>query len=214
MDLINAGQLDSGYAAFNDLPAWFFEVVFSGGSGLLSSKQTSTTSIHLDPGYYIMECYVKMSNGEFHSVMGMAKEIIVSDELSEVNEPSSDINISLSSTEGISIDKDIEKGHHVFSVKFIDQIAHEHFLGHDVNLVKLADNANVEELESWMNWSDPKGLISPSPEGVTFLGGVNDMPAGSMGYFEVDLVPGNYALISEVPNSMSKNMLKTFVVLE
>ena len=94
MDLINAGQLDSGYAAFNDLPAWFFEVVFSGGSGLLSSKQTSITSIHLDPGYYIMECYVKMSNGEFHSVMGMAKEIIVSDELSEVNEPASDINIS------------------------------------------------------------------------------------------------------------------------
>ena len=99
-------------------------------------------------------------------------------------------------------------------MNFIDQIAHEHFLGHDVNLVKLADNANLEELESWMNWSDPKGLISPSPEGVTFLGGANDMPAGSMGYFEVDLVPGNYALISEVPNSMSKNMLKTFVVME
>ena len=214
MDLINAGQLDSGYAAFNDLPAWFFEVVFCGGSGLLSPKQTSITSIHLDPGYYIMECYVKMVNGEFHSVMGMAKEMIVSDEVSKVSEPSSDVNISISSTEGISIDKDIVKGHHVLSVNFIDQIAHENFVGHDVNLVKLDDNADLDALESWMNWSDPKGLISPSPEGLTFLGGVNDMSAGSTGYFEVDVSPGNYAFISEVPNSMSKNMLKTFMVLE
>ena len=32
------------------------------------------------------------------------------------------------------------------------------------------------------------------------------------GYFSADLEPGNYAFVSEVPNSMSKNMLKTFVV--
>ena len=65
-----------------------------------------------------------------------------------------------------------------------------------------------------MNWADPKGLITPSPEGFTFLGGVNDMPAGNTGYFEVNLKPGNYAFISEVPNALSKNMLKTFVVTE
>jgi hypothetical protein len=46
----------------------------------------------------------------------------------------------------------------------------------------------------------------------TFLGGVNDMPAGSIGYFTPTLEIGNYALIAEVPNASSKNMLKTFVV--
>src|SRR5680860_1002883 len=66
----------------------------------------------------------------------------------------------------------------------------------------------------WMNWADSKGLISPAPEGITFLGGVNDMPAGSIGYFQVNLEPGNYALISEVPNTISKNMLKTFKITE
>ena len=54
--------------------------------------------------------------------------------------------------------------------------------------------------------------IEPAPEGIVFLGGVNDMPAESTGYFTAVLTPGKYALISEVPNTLSKNMLKTFVI--
>ena len=100
------------------------------------------------------------------------------------------------------------------SVFFKDQIVHENFAGHDINLVKLDSNASLEELENWMNWVDPKGLIEPAPPGLIFLGGVNNMPAGGRGYFTVVIEPGNYALISEVPNALSKNMLKTFVVAE
>ena len=73
---------------------------------------------------------------------------------------------------------------------------------------------NLKEIEKWMNWADPKGLITPAPEGIIFLGGVNDMPTGSTGYFNVTLEPGDYAIISEVPNALSKKMLKTFVVSE
>jgi hypothetical protein len=61
-----------------------------------------------------------------------------------------------------------------------------------------------------MNWIDPKGLIEPAPIGFTFLGGVNDMPTGSIGYFTSTLKTGNYALIAEVPNTSTKNMLKIF----
>jgi len=88
----------------------------------------------------------------------------------------------------------------------------ENFVGHDINLARLSENADLEALNNWMNWADPKGFIEPVPEGVTFLGGVNDMPTGSKGYFTVALEPGNYVLISEVPNPSGKNMLKTFVV--
>ena len=63
-----------------------------------------------------------------------------------------------------------------------------------------------------MNWADPKGLIEPAPSTITFLGGVNDMPAESRGYFVATLEPGKYALISEVPETIRKKMLKTFVV--
>jgi hypothetical protein len=214
MDLINEGKVEEGYEQFNKLPAWFFEVVFLGGSGLVSPKHSSLTTLKLEPGYYIMECYVKMANGIFHTSMGMAKAIIVTNEDSGNLPPNASVNINISSTEGINYDNIITKGTQTFSVNFLDQITHENFVGHDVNLVKYVDNFDLKILESWMNWANPKGLITPAPEGVTFLGGVNDMQTGSTGYFNVNLEPGNYAFISEVPNTFNKNMLKTFVVLE
>ena len=111
-------------------------------------------------------------------------------------------------------DKGITKGKHVFSVFYKNQKHHENFMQHDINLVKLEAYASEDKLEAWMDWSDPKGLITPVPDGITFLGGVNDMPAGSTGYFYADLKPGKYAFISEVPNARSKGLLKVFDVID
>ena len=214
MDLINEGKAEEGFAEFGKLPEWFSKIVFVGGSGLVSPGQMSETTIKLEPGYYIVECYVKMANGVFHNSMGMVKELIVLDENSNNSPPKPTVNISISSENGIINKEVLSKGEQVFVVQFEDQIVHENFTGHDVNLVKLIENADIDALEKWMNWVDPKGLITPSPEGVVFLGGVNDMPAGRVGYFRVDLDPGKYALISEVPNTSEKNMLKLFEVLD
>jgi hypothetical protein len=212
MDLINEGKPDEANVEFGKLPEWFGEIVFSGGSGLLSPEETSITTLDLKPGYYVMECYVKMANGVFHTVMGMAKGIVVTDENSGNSALQASVNIVVSSENGITYDNIIKSGEQVLSVTFNDQIVHENFLGHDVNLVKLDKNANLEDLENWVNWLTPTGLRTPSPEGITFLGGVNDSPAGSVGYFEVTLTPGDYAFISEVPDASSKKMLKTFTV--
>ena len=40
---------------------------------------------------------------------------------------------------------------HTFSVYYKDQIVHENFVGHDVNLVKLDNNVDLKVLENWMN---------------------------------------------------------------
>ncbi len=212
MDLINKGKAEEGFAAFGKLPAWFGDIVFSGGSGLIGPKHTAITTIKLDPGYYIMECYVKMPNGKFHTSMGMAKPIIVLNEDSGNTPPEPTVTIVVSNKEGIVYDKAITKGKQVFSVFYKEQKQHENFMQHDVNLVKLENDASEDALEAWMDWSDPKGLITPVPNGVTFLGGVNDMPAGSTGYFYADLKPGKYAFISEVPNTKGKGLFKTFEV--
>ena len=214
MKLIMDGKTEEGFAEFAKLPEWFSEVVFVGGSGLLSPNQTAETTLNLKPGKYLMECYVKMSNGVFHTSMGMTKDIVVSNQDSGNKALVSDIDISISSTEGIVFNDSISAGKHIFSVWYKDQIVHENFVGHDVNLVRLHENANLEELEIWMNWADPKGLIEPAPYAVTFLGGVNDMPSGNKGFFTANLEPGQYAFISEVPNATGKNMFKIFTVSE
>ncbi len=212
MKLINEGKTEEGFAEFANLPEWFSEVVFMGGVGLVSPGQTAETTLSLKPGKYMMECYVKMENGIFHTSMGMTKDLVVSDMNSGNTEPSADIEIEISGSEGITYTDSIGMGKHTFSVLFKDQKAHENFVGHDVNLVKIEEGGSLEALESWMNWADPKGLIEPAPAGIKFMGGTNDMPAGSKGYFHAELEPGNYVLISEVPAASTKNMMKTFTV--
>ncbi len=212
MKLINENKIDEAMEAFGQLPEWFSDVKFLGGTGLLSPNTTGETTLYLEPGNYILECYLKMSNGIFHTSMGMTKDLVVSEEKSGNESLQANINISISSTEGIMTKDSIVEGLQTFSVHYLDQIVHENFVGHDVNLVKLEGDANLEELENWMNWATPTGLMEPAPQGVTFLGGVNDMPAGATGYFTAKLDPGNYVLISEVPNATAKGMLRSFEI--
>ncbi|WP_239530862.1 hypothetical protein [Muriicola jejuensis] len=214
MSLIMKGDMDAAMQAFGKLPPWFSEIVFSGGTGLVSPGTVGTTIVNLPPGYYIMECYVKMADGRFHSSMGMTKELVVQDLAGESQPPIPAVQVSISSTDGISVKGEIKAGKQLFSVDYMDQIVHENFVGHDVNLVRLEEGADLVRLEAWMNWATPDGLMTPVPEGVTFLGGTNDAPGGSTLYFEAEIKPGKYAFISEVPNSEDKGMFKVFEVSE
>lgn len=198
-------------AEFGKLPEWFSKVVFLGGTGLISPGRTAVTTLDLQPGYYVMECYVK-KDGVFHSTMGMVKELVIKDDKTKNQAPEADVDVHISSEEGITYSDPIDKGHNVFAVTFDDQKLHEHFVGHDVHLLKLEENYNLDELLLWMNWSVPGGLSSPGPDNVIFLGGVNDLPGGSTGYFPADLDPGKYALMAEVPEAAAKNMFKVFDV--
>ena len=199
MALIMEGKNEEAMEAFGKLPEWTAQIVYSGGTGLISPKQTATTHVNLKPGYYIMECYVKMPNGRFHTSMGMTKELIVIDENSGNEPPKADIEITISSDNGIVYEGDMSSGKKVFSVHYIDQIVHENFIGHDINLARHEEDADLDSLAVWMNWAIPKGLMSVTlPEGIIFLGGTNDAPSGTMMYFEVELEPGTYSLISEV----------------
>ena len=212
MKYLIEGKADSAMAAFGTIPAWFNEVKRYGGTGLISPGKTAVSSINLEPGKYMMECYVKAINGEWHTSHGMWKFITVVDKTTNFYPDKADHTINVSSTDGYAFDTQPKSGKNRFKVEFIDQVPHEHFNGHDVNLVKYDASANIDSLVYWMNWMNPSGLRTPTPKGFTFLGGMNNCEAGEIGYFEVDLDSGNYLLISETPKADEKGMLKTFIV--
>lgn len=212
MDLIGAGQPEEALEVFYSLPGWYWQVVLQGGPGLVSSGMAAESTVYMTPGDYVIECYVKTGNGVFHSSIGMIEGIHVSEETSKIKEPQSTLDISISSTSGIQINSKIRPGQHVVSVYFEDQVVHEHFLGHDLHLVRLSPDADIDALNDWMNWSDPDQFKTPAPEGVEFLGGMQELPAGDTGYFTSILKPGTYAFISEVPDPIGKNMFKIFEV--
>lgn len=212
MDRIMENDMDAAMEEFGKMPEWFSEVVFSGGTGLVSAKSTAEITIKLEPGTYLIECYIKMPSGRFHSTEGMVEEIHVKDEDSKVKEPLADYTISVSGETGITMEGTPSAGEHIFKVNYTDQKQHENFAGHDVQLVRVEPGSDLNVLSEWMVWTNPKGFMTPAPEGYKFIGGMQEMSAGNSGYFKATLQPGNYVLISEVPGQKEKNLLKEFEV--
>lgn len=182
---------------------WFWnkEVTYNaGGSGLLDGGKTAVTSIFLDtPGNYMIECYVKMPNGDFHSLVGMLDQITVTDEKSKLKEPEADVNISVDGS-GLQMNDNINRpGLHTFSVDFTEAT------NADVHLVRIEnpENFDRDSLKSWIFWGNNvgqpnEGLMTPTPEGLSFVGGSQELYKGGRTYFQAVLKPGTYALISEV----------------
>lgn len=197
---------------------WFLNpgAVTMGGPGITSAGLSSTTVINLEPGTYMVECYVKDESQEFHSYNGMLDILKVTEPKIDETEPKTTMQISITQ-DGLEIPQKIRPGLHTIAITFGVQPAfgYEHLLGHNAQLVRFDqghDQALLEELEVWMDWTNPNGLIHRSPKGTTFLGGSMEMPGGSTSYYNVLLKPGDYAWIAEVPNPEEKNMLKTFTV--
>lgn len=65
------------------------------------------------------------------------------------------------------MDNSIAPGTYTFGVHYIDQKTYENFVGHDVNLVKVEAEADINQVISWINSGDFKAFRSPAPEGFT-----------------------------------------------
>lgn len=196
-------------------PEWYSEIQMMGGPGLVSGGLNAETTFFIEPGTYLVECYVK-TNGIFHSynpspdVYGMAIEITVTENPDSTAAPAATSTLTISSDRGIGITGSQVRGENVVEVVFEDQGTYENFVGHDVHLVRLDETVDEEAISSWMNWTSPNGLETPSP--ATFIAGTNEMPAGSSAYLHLNLDPGDYMWIAEVPDPESKGMLQRFTI--
>ncbi|MDC6350085.1 hypothetical protein PP178_00855 [Zeaxanthinibacter sp. PT1] len=209
--LLNA-EIEKAMREFEKVPAWWNEVDMGGGVGLISPKSIAETTIYMHPGTYVMECYVRMPNGMPHAFYGMLKEVVVSEEKNSNKEPDYDYRVNISGVKGIIFQDSVKAGDYRLAVHFKDQTRYESLLGHDVNLVKLDAMSKLDTLANWLNTTNIKAFRTPIPEGLTFLGGVEDLEAGETGYFKTQLTKGTYVLISEIPNALERKMYKTFKV--
>jgi len=209
LDLLNEGKMQEAFAEAANLPAWYAEAGVIGGVGIVSPGKTAQTTINLEPGEYYIENYMK-TNGTFHVVKGMITGFTVTDKASKGTIPNPTLNMTLSTEGGIEIDENIRPGLHQIEVYFKDQFYYANLERHDVHLIKLEEDTDLEELFFWMNWINIGGLETPAP--VTFLGGTQEMAEGERAYLTVHLTPGTYAWISEVPNADQEGLFKVFTV--
>lgn len=189
-----------------EVAGWFFtEVIPSGGVALTEPGATAQSTIKLDPGKYIMECYVKMPDGTWHTSMGMYKMFTVSEDSTGMKAPTANYEMSLTNYD-ISTTGGLKQGTNTIAVHAKDTL--EGFMIHDINLFRLDDTTSVDDLVEWMNWMELDQFMAPGP--AYSLGGVEHMAAGMTGYMTVELEPGNYAWVSEMYGS--RGMTKTFTI--
>jgi len=213
MDLINEGKRNEGLAALANLPDWFADVVFRGGAGFTSPGQTSEVTIFMEPGNHVVECYIKNEKGIFHSSMGMVFDLYVTADTTGTVEPSNPtITINLSNEGFETVPEQIPAGEHLVKVNFNEK--EPPLLANDVQVVKMDESSSLEEVTSWMDWTQTYGLVSTAddPHPAVFLGGVQDMPEGNSAYFRISLEPGDYAWVSERPADAP--LAKRFRVIE
>lgn len=202
--------------AITETAPWFLDpgAPAMGGPGLTAAGHTSETTVLLAPGTYVLECYVKDANEEFHSYNGMLQMLTVTEAASGAREPEAALELSLSSTNGIQMPRSVRPGLQTIAIRFRDQKAYEHLQGHNAHLVRLnsKDAELLDALAAWMDWRQEGALAARAPQGAEFLGGTMEMQAGGTAYYTVNLRPGDYAWIAEVPDPAGKGMLKTFTV--
>ena len=187
------------------LPAWYFtDVKPMGGTGIVSMHQTAQVTLNLNPGTYVMECYIK-EKGVFHTAFGMIRTITVTNEVSNTIEPKANFEMTLTNFK-YEFTGEVKAGKNIVAVHFKEHS--QYSLGNDVHLVQLSDSTQMAEVIEWMDWMNVEGLQSPGP--ATFLGGTQEMPVGYTSYFTIDLKPGNYAWVAE--SAASKGMVHTFTV--
>ena len=215
MDAMNAGDDEAVGAAFAKFPEWIGELGRNGGPGMLSAGRIGQTTVYLEPGHYIMECYVK-SGGVFHTTspgpgqLGMMLDLTVTDEPSGAPEPEANLSLAVRNS-GLELAGGAPRpGTNTIRVDFIEQQALPSFVGNDVHLMRVDGPDSIALADAWMDWRSPDGLEDPAP--VTFLGGINDLPAGAHGYFTVDLEPGDYAFIAEMPGPEAAGFVLPFGV--
>lgn len=206
VDRYEAGEFDREglfEALGESLPEWFFTAESAGGVGLITPGGSARTSVNLAPGNYAMECYVRSPDGDFHGELGMVRPLTVTAEDTGAPEPDADIRMTVSNYE-LVVDGEFGPGPQTVRVDVVDEP--EGMLSHDVHLVRLDNEDSLDKAIEWMDWVD--AMYAPAP--VTFLGGVEDMPAGNTAYVNVDLEPGDYAWISELYSD--RGVVNTFSV--
>lgn len=203
-----AGEVDRAglmEALGSRLPEWLppLSALGMGGAGLTSPGRVTRTAVKLEPGEYVMECYVKTPDGMPHSFLGMLRPLTVTSDSTGAAPPEADVEMTLSNYR-IETAGELTPGEHTVRVRVAENP--EGLLGHDVHLARLDEGTDVAEVVKWMDWVD--ALEAPAP--AEFVGGAEQVPVGHTTYFTVELAPGRYAWVSE--GYAERGMVQEFTI--
>jgi hypothetical protein len=162
-------------------------LVEAGGPGTAMPGATSNATVDLEPGTYLMACFVPNAEGVPHAALGMVGELQVT--APEEPELSADTTLRL-------FDFNFEASEPVESGELTFYVVNDGPQAHEAALVQLVPGASIGEFLSAFGPNPPAG-----PPPGQFVGGIQSLTAGRVGYFTAEFESGDYAWVCFVPDS-------------
>jgi uncharacterized cupredoxin-like copper-binding protein len=184
------------------MPDWVVDV---GGPNDVSPGLTASAILTLDPGHYVLVCYVPAVDGRPHVMHGMLKQLTVTTGRAEATEPTADIVVRTTDY-AYEFSKPITPGTHTIRIENAAPQSHEIVIG------RLAPGKTAAQALTWLN----AGQHGPAP--VIAIGGASGLSNGRHQTITMPFEPGRYVLLCFIPDKKdgkphtAHGMVKEFTV--
>lgn len=170
-------------------PAW---VKFVGGPNGVIPGESSTAIMNLEPGNYVLICFIPDSKGVSHIASGMVKALKVTGITdSKAPEPVAAVNITAMDF-SFAIDKPITAG--TQTIRFTNAGTQPH----EVLVVQLPPDKTIKDFAAAFE----PGHSGPPPGKP--IGGMTGIDKGGHAFFTAKFEPGHYGLICFFMDSTKK----------
>jgi uncharacterized cupredoxin-like copper-binding protein len=164
-------------------PKW---ATMEGGPNPSELGDTSSTAVMLEPGNYGMLCFIPGPDGIPHVAKGMVRPLTVTGAAGAGAEPEAEVVMKL-------VDYDFELSKPLPAGRYTIRIENAGPQEHEVAIVKLDPGKKPMDFALW-------GEKQTGKAPGTLHGGVSGIMPGDNAFVDVDLAPGEYALICFVPD--------------
>jgi hypothetical protein len=167
-------------------PPW---VTYVGGPEPGPIGEETSVVVDLAPGNYALVCFISGKDHIRHLSKGMVRALAViptKDGAGAAAEVQADARMVLSDY-AFEITPTLTAGRRTIRVENHARQPHH------ADLVRIADGKTMADVFEWMKTSE-------GPEPFVPVGGASPIAPGTVNYFTVDLIPGNYILVCFFPD--------------
>jgi uncharacterized cupredoxin-like copper-binding protein len=167
------------------MPAWAIDV---GGPNSAGSNETAEGTMTLEPGTYMLVCWIPSADGVVHVMKGMVKSLTVTGPATAAAEPVADITMMMDDY-SFELSKPITPGRH--TIRFENRAAQSH----EAVIGRLLSDKTLAQAVTWLN----AGQSGPAP--LALLGGASGLAKGRHMFITADFQAGRYALLCFIPDA-------------
>jgi uncharacterized cupredoxin-like copper-binding protein len=158
-----------------------------GGPNAIGPGDSTTTWLTLEPGRYMLGCYLVAADGKLHLMHGMFNQLDVSGTPLNTREPATDVEIA-------AREYSLIPSHPLRAGMQTLRFRNAGTMEHDLQLAKLEHGVTAERAARRID-----GDTTVAAGDVVFMGGVSGLQPGHTAVTRVRLAPGRYLLYCWVP---------------